>query len=115
MKDVALENIKPGMRLAKDVYDRNGRLILASGTEIAETHLRTFKVWRVTSICVEAAASNEGAGFADTMNPAVKKRLEVRFKQLFQNADVSHPFMQRLYEFAFNRSLRFKLRPGGKE
>lgn len=114
MKDVALENIKPGMRLAKDVYDRNGRLILTSGTEIAEAHLRTFKVWRVASVCVESGPG-ESAGLTDTVNPAVKKRLEVRFKQLFQNADVSHPFMQRLHDYSFNRSLRLKLRPGGKE
>lgn len=113
MKEVSLENIKPGMRLAKDVHDRNGRLILPAGTEIAEAHLRTLKVWRVVSVSVEAG-SEEPPAPGDALNPVIKKRLEIRFKQLFQNADVSHPFMQRLYEYGFNRAVRVKMKPGGK-
>src|SRR3990167_6228362 len=111
MKDISIENIKLGMRLAKDVHDRNGRMLVAAGVELTEAHLKTFKVWRVATVSVESA-SGESGGIEDKVNPVIKKRTELKFKQLFQNADISHPFMRCLYEYAFRRALRAKTGPG---
>lgn len=112
MKEVTLENLVKGMRLSKDVHDRNGRLILPAGTELLESQLRTFKVWRVASVFVEEQTAEATIPGIDSVNPAVKKRVEVRLAQVFRNVDKAHPFMLQLYNYCFNRAVRAKGKSG---
>ncbi len=43
MGKVNLDDIKPGMKLEKDVQERSGRVLLRVGTEITERHLNSFR------------------------------------------------------------------------
>jgi hypothetical protein len=42
---VYTDKIKPGMVVAEEVRDVNGRLLLARGNSIQPSHMRIFKIW----------------------------------------------------------------------
>lgn len=109
MRQINLENTQPGMVLAKDLYDRNGRLILKEGTSITEQHLRTFKVWRITALFVHMTGEQEKVE-EERIDPDVQKRVDFKLKQKFRNADLSHPFMDMLYQNCQLRALAAALK-----
>jgi hypothetical protein len=47
-----LSDLKPGMVLAKPVYNLQGVLLLKEGTELTERHIWIFKSWAVTKVWV---------------------------------------------------------------
>jgi putative nucleotidyltransferase with HDIG domain len=50
---MALEYVEPGMQLARDIYDLNGRTILASGMFLTDKHLAVLQKWGIRSIYVD--------------------------------------------------------------
>ena len=50
MGKIFLENIKPGMILAQDVHDCNGRFLLSKGLHLSEKHLRILKIWGISEL-----------------------------------------------------------------
>ncbi len=52
MNNIFLENIRPGMVLAQDVHDCNGRFLLSKGLNLSEKHLRILKIWGVSELAV---------------------------------------------------------------
>lgn len=56
---ISLTAVKPGMILAQDVRDRNGRLLIHGGAALSEEHLRILKIWGVVEIDVEGLDREE--------------------------------------------------------
>ncbi|SDB60732.1 HD-like signal output (HDOD) domain, no enzymatic activity [Desulfonatronum thiosulfatophilum] len=50
MNIVHIDEIRPGMVLAADVRDSNGRFLAGKGELLDESHLRIFRIWGVTEI-----------------------------------------------------------------
>ncbi|GAB6058306.1 HDOD domain-containing protein [Desulfonatronum parangueonense] len=50
MNIVHIDGIRPGMVLAADVRDSNGRFLVGKGEVVDENHLRIFRIWGVTEI-----------------------------------------------------------------
>ncbi|WP_035244794.1 HDOD domain-containing protein [Desulfonatronovibrio hydrogenovorans] len=48
MNTISIDEIKPGMILATDLRTRHGRLLLPSGSEITEEHLKIARIWGIT-------------------------------------------------------------------
>ncbi len=59
-----LDEVKPGMTLAKAVYTQPERLLLEAGRRLTEKHLRIFKSWGVAAVEVKESAAGEGASQA---------------------------------------------------
>jgi hypothetical protein len=59
-----LDEVKPGMTLAKAVYTHPERLLLEVGRRLTEKHLRIFKSWGVAAVEVKESAAGEGASQA---------------------------------------------------
>jgi hypothetical protein len=59
MPYVSIDQIKPGMVLAADVLDTNGRMLLSKGKGIEANHINIFKMWGVTE--VSAVAHGDGS------------------------------------------------------
>ncbi|MGZ3595494.1 MAG: HDOD domain-containing protein, partial [Syntrophales bacterium] len=56
---INLEDIQVGMVLAGDIRERSGRVLLASGSEITENHLRVFKMWGITEADIKDVEKEE--------------------------------------------------------
>ncbi len=109
-----LAQIRPGMVLAEDVRDVNGRLLLSRGKTIAPEHIRVFKIWGVSRVAVLGARESAPAE-TPAVDPqrieAVQRELEPRFR----HTDRSHPAVAEMLRsaalFRAERDLPFPAEP----
>jgi len=91
MGKVNLDDIKPGMKLEKDVQDRSGRVLLRAGTEITERHLNIFRTWGVAEDDIESMSRQEAtAHFTRNLDPEVLKAAQEFISPLFVHPDATH-------------------------
>lgn len=106
MGAINLENIQPGMILARDAKDLNGRILLAAGTEITEKHLRVFKIWGVSEAEIVGIDQEDvAAKTAAQVDPANLKDAEEKTQKLFVFVDKSHPAISELMRLTVSRFL----------
>ena len=92
MGKVNLDDIKPGMKLEKDVQERSGRVLLRAGTEITERHLNIFRTWGVAEADIESMSREEAAAqAARDLDPEVLKAAEEAIDPLFVHTDSITP------------------------
>ncbi len=95
---LALDAIQPGMILANDVKDRNGRVLLSKGAEITDKHLRIFKMWGIHTVDVQGDGREEPPSMPPSeVDPEILQRSEKRVAELFCHNDLSHPFIKELF------------------
>lgn len=98
MREITLENAEVGLVLAGDLHDSNGRLILKKGTVLTESHLHTLKARRIATLSVDDLPDEKPKVEEKRVDPVLAKKVDLRLKQKFRNADVTHPFMKILYK-----------------
>ena len=107
MGKINLSDIQPGMKLAADVKDRAGRLLLGAGSEITEKHLKVFKIWGVTEADIEGVEKEEIVAQATAqLDPVLLAEAEQKAKQLFRHTDQTHPFIEELFRLTTLRTVR---------
>jgi HD-like signal output (HDOD) protein len=94
MRTLAVNELKPGMVLAKEARDRNGRLLLGEGLELDANHIRVLKSWGVTQAFVEGG--EEEAAPQREIPPEIRHEAVKRVKQRFRHADWSDLMVQAL-------------------
>ena len=52
MVKLSVTNIRPGMILAQDVKDLNGRVLLPANQEVLLKHAKIFKKWGITQVFI---------------------------------------------------------------
>jgi len=111
---ISIDDLKPGMVLAADVKDRNGRILLAAGGEIAEKHIRIFKMWGATGADVVGVAREEIASqAAAAIDPALLQKAEGEMMDLFARANLAHPVMKELFRLATLRNVHNAMKGKG--
>ena len=89
------------MILGSDVKDLSGRMLLKSGTEIEEKHLKVLRTWGVLGVDVvgegDIEASAQVVELSD-LPPEVIATIEAEIEKRFIGVDVSHPVMVALIE-----------------
>lgn len=100
MAILPLDQLQPGMRLAKEVREAGGRLLLGAGETIDERHLRLFKAWGVPEAHI---AGPEPPSSAPPVNNTHLTHARRHADQLFSRANREHPAMARLYDLALQR------------
>ncbi|GJL79856.1 MAG: hypothetical protein NPINA01_28450 [Nitrospinaceae bacterium] len=107
MATIKIRDLEEGMTLARDVLDRNGRLIVSAGENITGKHLRMFKAWGVTEAGVEGSngpgktEGNVPENFWEKVPTEVRKHVE----ELFRYADKQHPAVAELMELCALRKM----------
>ena len=96
---VPTDKLKPGIILAEEVRDINGRLLLAKGNEIDDNHIRIFKIWGVSEVTVEGQAQNSDK-FDPELNPEIFEKAYDRVRALFRHTDLEHPVVKKLFNLA---------------
>jgi HD-like signal output (HDOD) protein len=59
MGTIAVGQIEPGMMLASDLKDRNGRFLLSKGVELSTKHLKVIKTWGVVEADIEGLTAKD--------------------------------------------------------
>ncbi len=102
MASLTLDQVRPGMVLAADVFDRRGRLLMRPGNELTERHIDALRMWGV--MFLEVSLNDDEPEVVEEMDPAELAALEADLDDLFKNAGGPHPFLDRLREVAHARA-----------
>ena len=101
MIQIKIEDVKPGMILARPVRNRQGVLLLESGARTTNKSIRIFKSWGVNEVAVkgdhsESSDSAEKAG--RQQKESIAKQLRDKFSDVLDD-----PVMVAIFEAASKR------------
>jgi HD-like signal output (HDOD) protein len=108
---VHVDNLEVGMVLSEDVKDINARLLLTKGQKIQSKHIRIFKIWGITEVCVVGESQNKKDSTEFNINPDKLERITEETKYLFKHVDLSHPVIAELFRI----SLLYRSRREGND
>ncbi len=101
-----LDEIQLGMVIATDVLDRNGRVLLKTGMQISDKHLRILKQWGITDADIEGVSREEvNARAVENLDKEALGRAEEHHKELFRHTDREHPFVAELFRLSVLRNV----------
>jgi putative nucleotidyltransferase with HDIG domain len=104
---VHVDKLEVNMVLADDVRDINSRLLLAKGQKIQSKHIRIFKIWGITEVCVAGSQGIEKIA-ESYIDPDTMERITENTKYIFKHVDLSHPAIKELFRI----SVLYKSRQG---
>ncbi|NEV62969.1 hypothetical protein [Thiorhodococcus minor] len=97
-----LTDMAPGMRLAKDVYDPNGNVLMRSGTVVTERLVKALRSWGIDEVTIEADAEDAASAMLD---PKTAAEIRALLDQQFSLSNRDHPVIQALYGLCLERAL----------
>ncbi len=104
MLNLAVEDLKPGMILARPVRNRQGVLLLEAGTRLTKKNIRIFKSWGVTEVAIRGKRSHSRISSAE-IGLADPETVEKRLKEKFSDV-LDDPVMVEIYNAAKNQLTR---------
>ena len=107
MSIVSTENLIPGMVLAADVRDRNGRLLLKEDVELTDKHLHILRTWGTVEVDIlNTHEYKENTASTNAIDPELWAAIEGEITPLFHHADLSHPANKELLRIRIEREAR---------
>jgi hypothetical protein len=106
MGKISFETLKPGMKLASDVIERSGRVLLRAGTEITEKHLDILRKWGVTEVDALGVSADSPGQELEAMDPELLVEAEMKARRLFRHTDPDHPAVGELLRLCALRLAR---------
>lgn len=103
MKIIRINNLEPGMILAKDVVGRFGRSLLKAGNTITTKHVKIFKSWGITELSIESSDNSELANDANTQIQDTSDPTVLSVKKIFKFNDLRHPAVRELFQISLKR------------
>jgi hypothetical protein len=109
MRKIKLEQLRPGMRLAQDVVNFSGQVLLYKGNPLQPKDIKNFKAWGILEIAVESSPVNSSNSLnnnrVDT-NLLVEAQNEI--SNLFRHSNLSHPVIAELMRLSTLNKLKQK-------
>ena len=102
----------PGMILAEDLHDRNGRFILGRGTQLTCNHLKIIKTWGIVEASIHGSPTGKKDS-SDTIGADIIRKAHAQTSALFSKTDFSNDAVQKLYQICIQRNIR-QLYEGGR-
>lgn len=104
------DGLQPGMKLARKVEDRQGRLLMAAGTELTDRHIRSLRLWGITAVDVEGDEP-ENTSKSEIAAPLSAETVEtakaLTAKAFCHNmSHRNHPFIRQVTVIYFSRLVR---------
>ena len=109
MRKVRLEQLSPGMRLAQDVVNFSGQVLLYKGNPLQPKDIKNFKAWGIVEIAVE----NSSLTFSNSLNnnqvdAKLLMKAQSEISDLFQYSNLSHPVISELMRLSTLNKLKQK-------
>ena len=93
------DKLKPGLILAEEVRDINGRLLLSKGHVIEANHIRIFKTWGISEVHLAGADRHDDTP-ESTLDAAMIEQTKESVRTLFCHVDLKHPAIKEIYRVA---------------
>jgi hypothetical protein len=105
---IRFDNLSAGMLLAKDVFDRSGRLLLAGGTELTPKHIRILQTWGVPEVEIDSSDAREMISvLPEEVSQEQLAAAEELLRKRFSFADLSHPAMKELFHLSVLHKVQY--------
>ena len=93
-----IEELKPGMNLARSVYNQQDLLLLEKGTSLTKKRIWMLKTWGIDQVSVKGKSQGEGEGdFKAEIE--TKETIETELKAKFADV-IDEPIMQEIMKAA---------------
>jgi HD-like signal output (HDOD) protein len=96
---VPINKLIPGMLLAEQVKDVNGRLILAKDKKIHSSHIRKFKIWGITEVNISGGVPLKDKPRSQNNSEIIEKTNE-KVKYIFSHIDLEHPVAKEIFRLS---------------
>jgi hypothetical protein len=118
MIKLSVTNIRPGMILAKDVKDLNGRVLLPANQEVLLKHAKIFKKWGITQVFIiddrkkpdgdspEMRRKENKYSFPIEVSEVKIQEAEDQCSSLFKFNDIEQPMTRELFRIAVCYTVR---------
>ena len=94
MRKLRLEQLAPGMRLAQDVINFSGQVLLYKGNPLQPKDIKNFKAWGIAEIVVESSPSNSSNSLNNKeIDAKLLAKTKKEISNLFQYFTTSHPVL----------------------
>ncbi len=102
-----IESLNPGMKVGKDVMEASGQVLLRSGTEITDKHLRVLRSWGIQQVEIEGPKppDNEDSLLARA-TPEMVENANAAVAERFHHADANHPAIAELIRLSVLEEIR---------
>ncbi len=108
MRIIVIEELQPGMVLAKPAVNAKNQVLLGAGIAVTPRHLEVLRNFGVLEVAVEGDAPPE-----PPIDPRLLNQVEDEMRPAFARANLRHPAMQELYRLALLARVRRAARGGG--
>lgn len=107
MAIIPIDNLAAGMVLKSNVCDRSGRMLLPSGGELTERHLKIFRTWGVLEADIEDADGVETSQdfINEDVDPVRLAEVEGHVRRIFRRNDLEHPAIKELMRLCITRKV----------
>lgn len=96
---IPTNKLKPGLILAEEARDVNGRLILAKGKKIQSFHIKKFKMWGITEVNIYDDNKHKSELQLNDNFETIEKTKE-RLKYIFSHNDLTHPAVKEIFRLS---------------
>ena len=88
MISLNIDEIKPGMTLARPVRNHQGVLLLQAGARVSKKNIRIFKSWGVLEVTIKGSVTKLQGRTVDTefrVSDSVEKKLKEKFSDVLDD------------------------------
>lgn len=108
MSKIRIQNAKPGMRLAADVKNHHGVVILAKGCRLTKKHIDIFHMWGIVEVEVEDKSGATLTKEAQPIDKVKNKKASEKAMKRYQLTNVDHPAMAEIFNLYLDRVINKK-------
>lgn len=89
MRKIPMDSVLPGMRLARTIFNTDGRILLASGTLLKESYIERLINNKISEVYIDDEIS-KGVEINDVICQETKLQAKLLVKKLMENYAFSH-------------------------
>jgi hypothetical protein len=109
MRKLRLEQLKSGMRLAQDVINFSGQILLYKGNPLQPKDIKNFKAWGVLEVAVESSSLNSSNSLKNNrIDTKLLVEAQSEISNLFRYSNLSHPVISELMRLSTLNKLKQK-------
>jgi len=109
MRKLRIDQVKPGMKLAQDVINFSGRVLLYKGNPLQSKDIKNFKAWGILEVPVETNSLDPAATLdQNRIDAKLLVEAQKEISSLFRYSNLSHPVISELMRLSTLNKLKQK-------
>ncbi len=109
MQKLRQDQLRPGMKLAMDVINFSGQVLLYKGNPLQPKDIKNFKAWGILEVAVEDSSVDSAAPLDNNkIDAKLLMEAQSEVSNLFRHSNLSHPVISELMRLSTLGKLKKK-------